>query len=627
MRCFDQTITGFAESGKKVLRVLEIGAGRCFFRDYGGRTRAQSDVSTGTGLLTRSLCNALEDRDDVIVEYVVSDVSFARANTAVASLPYLRASAKAYDLCRPLEEQGLSPCSFDMVVGFGVLHAVPDVESVLESLHRVLLPGGSLLVVELDGSDWKNTPGSLWTDMVFGGFSEWFGYTDGRDHPSISPDDWQRLTESAGFVEFQRSVEMGGGYEFLLTAQKSHTKRASFSVTNPGHHFLTYTFGMEIELQEQIKGFDVDGDISLWILATDGIDGDAAQGLVKSLSHEYANWGIHLGIFDSASDQSFRVDQILTYGDCLAHEIIVYFGEGGTARAPRVIPSVPPSPSSQFDLGNSDWKSTSSSLVRSQLPPLGDQQILVNIHCWSESISSYRGFSGTIVQSKYSVFKPDQRVVGIAHRQEVSNSLICSAGSVMVLDADDEADVFTEYATASAIVTLVLGPARIAGGIPDRPPLNVLLADEVAMSSKLGRLCSTIPSLIRARTTVIDDDESFDLILTSAQELARRPEIELWRGPIFVWDDVLRQMTSRDSWVLGHLVETPLRLAKVNGSISESPVISPRTLSRFVAPVPLDRKKTPLFSSSRAYLLVGGMSDLGVHIALWMYQVRDFLVL
>ena len=624
-RSFDQTITTFVESGKKVLRVLEIGAGKLFSLGFGSTGRAQSDISTGTGLLTRSLCGVLENRDDVIVEYVVSDVSFALANATVKSLSYLRASTKAYDLCRPPEEQGLSPCSFDMVVGFDVIHAAPNVENVLESLHRILIPGGSLLVVELDGNDWKNTPGSLWTDMVFGGFSEWFGYTDRRDHPSISPVGWESLTESAGFVDFQHSTEIGGGWEFLFTAQKSPAEEMSFGITAPDHHFLTYTFGKEIELQEQIRGFDVDKDISLWILATDGTDGDAAQGLVKTLSREYTNWGIHLGIFDRESDQSCRVDWILTYRDCLAHDTIVHFRKDGMACVPRVIPSVPPSPSNKFDPDNSDWKSASFGLVKSHLPSLKDQQILINIRFWSESISSYRGFSGTIVQAKHLAFKPGQRVVGIAHRQEVSNRLVCSAGSVMVLGADDEASVFTEYAIASAIVTLILGPARTMGGIPDKPPLKVLLADEVAVSSKLERFCSMIPSLIQTRTSVTDDDEEFDLILTSSKELAERPEIELWRGPIFVWDDVLRQMTSRDSWVLGHLVKTSLRLAKINSSISESPVINPRTLSRFMVPVPLDQKKTPLFSSSKAYLLVGGMSDLGVHFALWMYQVSGFL--
>ena len=83
----------------------------------------------------------------------------------------------------------------------------------------------------------------------------------------------------------------------------------------------------------------------------------------------------------------------------------------------------------------------------------------------------------------------------------------------------------------------------------------------------------------------------------------------------------------RDSWVLGHLVKTSLRLAKVGHSVFESPVINPGTLSRSMISIPLDQKTAPLFGSSKAYLLVGGMNDLGIHLVLWMYQVSDFLAL
>ena len=569
----------------------------------------------------------LERRDDVIIEYVVSDVSFALANATVKSLPYLRASPKAYDLCNSPEEQGLSPCSFDIVVGLHVIHAAPEVKSVLESLHRVLVPGGSLLVVELDGSDWKHTPGSLWTDMVFGGFSEWFGYTDGRNHPSVSPDGWERLAKSVGFVDFQHSTEIGGGWEFLFTTQKSPVEESSFGTRVPDHRFLTYTFGEELKLQEQISSFKVNEEISLWILAADGIDGDAARGLVKSLSREYTNWGIRLGIFDGGSDESSRLNWIKAYRDCLAHDTVVHFRKDGTAHVPRVVPSVAPPSSNEFDPGDSDWKSNSFGLVQSHLPSLREQQLLVDIQYWSESISSYRGFSGTIVQSRYFALKPGQRVVGLVHHQEVSNRLVCSASSVMALDADEEADLFTEYALTGAIVALALGPARTTGGTPDKPPLKVLLADEGAVTNKLRRFCSTIPSLIQTRTGAVDIDERFDVILTSTKELAERPEIGLWRGTIFVWDDALREMTSRDPWVLGHSVKISLRLAKVDRlARSESPVISPRTLCRFMVPLPLEQKAAPLFSSSKAYLLVGGMSDLGVHFALWMYQVSNLPV-
>ena len=563
----------------------------------------------------------------MIVEYVVSDVSFALANATVKSLPYLRASPKAYDLCRPPEEQGLSPCSFDMIVGLHAIHAAPEMESVLVSLHSVLIPGGSLLVVELDGSDWKHTPGCLWTDVVFGGFSEWFGYTDGRDHPSISPHCWERIARSIGFVDFQHSTEIGGGWEFLFTTQKSPARESYFGTNAPDYRFLAYAFGKELELQEQIKTLNINQDITLWILATDGTDGDAAQGLVKSLAREYINWSVHLGIFDSESGESSRVDWVMTYRDCLAYDTVVHFTKDGMAHVPRVMPSASPSSPVGFDPGNTDWRLASFGLVQNHLPVLLDQQLLVDIRHWSESILSYRGFSGTIVQSKYFTFKPGQRVVGLACDKEVSNRLICSAGSVMTLDNNEEADILTEYALTGVIAALVLGPARTTGGTPDKPPLKVLLADENTITGKVERFCSTIPSLIQTRTSAVDIDERFDLILTSSKELAERPETRLWRGSIFVWDDVLREMTSRDPWVLGHLVKTSLCLAKLRRPISESPVINPRTLSRFMVPLPLNYKTAPLFSSSKAYLLLDGMSDLGVHFALWMYQVCNFTVL
>ena len=557
----------------------------------------------------------LENRDDVMVEYVVSDVSFALANATVKSLPYLRAFPKAYDLCRPLDEQGLSPCSFDMVVGLQVIHAVPDVESVLKSLHQVLVPGGSLLIVELDGSDWKHAPASLWGDMVFGGFSEWFGYTDGRDHPSIAPDGWDRLTRSVGFVDFQSATEVGGGTEFFFTAQKSPDQAPLFDTNALGCHFITYIFGEELELQEQFKTFDIYQDISIWILATDGIDGEAAQGLVKALSREYSNWDMHLGIFDKETDKPSRVNLITTYRASLAHDTVIHFKKDGIAYVPRVVPSVPPSLSN--DLGPVDGDRISTSFLR-------DQQLLVDIRYWSESLSSYRGFSGTIIQSNCPTMEPSQRVVGIADHQGVTNKLICAAGSVMILNGDEEDVLFAECAVTSAIFTLLLGPARTADGTQDKPPLKVLIADEDATTVKLMRFRSTIPSLIQTRTTAVDIDEQFDVILTSSKELAKRPEIRVWHGALFVWDDVLGEVVSRDPWMLGHSIKTSLRLAKVDRLISES-FTNTKMHSQLTVPSPLYQKAALLFSPSKAYLLVGGVSDLGVHLALWMYQVGGFL--
>jgi len=108
--------------------------------------------------------------------------------------------------------------------------------------------------------------------------------------------------------------------------------------------------------------------------------------------------------------------------------------------------------------------------------------------------------------------------LGLTHHPEVSNGLIYLAGSVLVLDTDDEAEVFTEYALASAITTLVFGPAQTTGGTPDKPPLKVLLADGDAVTSRLREFARLFPpssKLGRAPLMMM----RFDLILTNSKEL------------------------------------------------------------------------------------------------------------
>ena len=82
---FHQTVTASADSGKKLLRVLEVGASNLFPPWAEEEIRTQANTSPGNGLPTRALCSVLERRDDVIVEYVVSGLSFALANATVSS--------------------------------------------------------------------------------------------------------------------------------------------------------------------------------------------------------------------------------------------------------------------------------------------------------------------------------------------------------------------------------------------------------------------------------------------------------------------------------------------------------------------------------------------------------------
>jgi acyl transferase domain-containing protein/NADPH:quinone reductase-like Zn-dependent oxidoreductase/SAM-dependent methyltransferase/acyl carrier protein len=160
-----------------------------------GRGLRILEVGAGTGGLTAHLLPALERG---LHSYTFTDVSaafFAGAMQKLAAFPEIE--TKTFDLEKPATEQGFEPGSFDFVVGTNVLHAVADVRSALRNLHGLLVPGGSLVFMDVA------TP-QLWTEAVFGLTSGWWRFTD-RDlrsvHPLLGRSQWEQLLQETGFAE------------------------------------------------------------------------------------------------------------------------------------------------------------------------------------------------------------------------------------------------------------------------------------------------------------------------------------------------------------------------------------------------------------------------------------------
>ena len=87
----------------------------------------------------------------MIVEYIASDTSSALANSALNNVSYGHTFAKTFNPSRPPQEQGIEACSFD-IINFHSLHAFPNIAKVLSSLRTLLVPGGTLCMVESDGT-------------------------------------------------------------------------------------------------------------------------------------------------------------------------------------------------------------------------------------------------------------------------------------------------------------------------------------------------------------------------------------------------------------------------------------------------------------------------------------------
>jgi hypothetical protein len=74
-RAFSGVLDALRESGKRSIRILEVGAGSSLLNEYWPEC---SSTFAGTGLLTYHLIDELkQNHPDLLVEYTVTDISYA----------------------------------------------------------------------------------------------------------------------------------------------------------------------------------------------------------------------------------------------------------------------------------------------------------------------------------------------------------------------------------------------------------------------------------------------------------------------------------------------------------------------------------------------------------------------
>ncbi|MEX1118204.1 MAG: SDR family NAD(P)-dependent oxidoreductase [Terrimicrobiaceae bacterium] len=160
-----------------------------------GRGLRILEVGAGTGGLASMVLPLLERG---LHSYVFSDVSasfFPSARQKLASFPEV--DFQVFNLEKPGTVQEFEAGSFDLILGTNVIHAVSDVRESLRHLHDLLVPGGSLVFVDVGSPH-------LWVNAVFGLTSGWWKFTDRDlrpDHPLLTRPQWESVLAGAGYSE------------------------------------------------------------------------------------------------------------------------------------------------------------------------------------------------------------------------------------------------------------------------------------------------------------------------------------------------------------------------------------------------------------------------------------------
>ncbi|KAJ6449449.1 hypothetical protein C8R45DRAFT_1084229 [Mycena sanguinolenta] len=615
-KAFAGFIDSLRTSGKRTLKILEVGA--------------------GTGLLTHHLIDELKRNPDLLVEYTVTDISYALVANLARSISYGLIIPKAYDIGKGPDEQGISSESYDVVVSLHVLHTAPNVRECLRSLQRLLVPGGVLLTVELDGTGWVGNPGSVWFDCIFGSFPEWFGYSDGRDHCSISPAIWKKHLEAVDYTNVQTSVDRSTtGHDFFFVAQKPHscsTGSSEHAIDSDRIH--RYKFGEEMDLQTRLRHHDPSDSIVIYILAMVGREADSAIGLCSALRREVPLWDIRLCILESQVDISNPIPLLSAHTTSFnSGENVVLFDRNGAAHVPRVALSpAPPDPSSHAK-------------------PNDSNHMTVRISHWAEMSGVYDGFVGQVDQGCHPGFHAGDVVGGVVW---------AASGDVIRVHADNIIPVaqsphanLAGNLLASVVISLIHLPPSTSkkrtGIAVQDDSFAQILAQRLSNSPQIRLLCSDFRNP--------NATERLDILLTDSSTYAQYPHLRRWlprTGKALLWDKLLAEK----------ILEDPVYIRKTLTSDSDCPTIphsiNGHTLSNGVhskpaltnehtspsLPVtngaklaftnghthsllsstndihaePLTARAAAPFRGDRVYILLGGIGGLGIDLAVWMYQ-------
>jgi hypothetical protein len=535
----------------------------------------------------------------------------------------------SFDPNQDLTSQGLSPWSYDIVVGIHALGFVEDLTRTLGYLHDLIVPGGFLILSEVGGGP---VPGATWIDAVFSPNGGWKGLSAGREYHRFDASTWRTTLHHNGFTA--SASDDPSELFIVLRAQRDALNISAFphstidtnqkdlhTVTFPSPHHALDLYDLVSDLERSPT------PETLWIEATnDTVVGAAARGFTRSLRQEGLNTDIRLVLFDTCLRPDSRTAILRYFAGFSNLEKEVFVNADGNLLVPRIVlrPPVLDTPTAEFP---KQWKFDA--LTSSLHPSLESPQaggVLVQILSVS-SFGSLRGVVGVVQASRCASWVPGTRVVGVS-ASELSNVATFVEGEIAELPAN--ADVHTTSTTVVPLLVLALALGSHLVHTERLIGQRVHIAVDDSLSEGIRHVWEIL-NLDPAALIAVPESLSTStvVIATAGSDSAALQALTNRLSPnasLFVWDDPVSGVyprLQRERWLAGDVLQKYL------------PTVSaPRALARYAVSGKAPKEYLPttyqistpmLFDPERVYLLVGGIGSLGIHLSLWLYTVCGFV--
>ena len=152
------------------------------------------EIGAGTGATAWSVMHAIGNAYE---SYTYTDISTGFFDNAAEKFADFSAKMifKPLDVEKPVDKQGFTEHSYDIVIAANVLHATRSLKDTMMHARSLLKPGGFLVLLEATGHD------VLRLNFIMGGLPGWWlGESDGRKwHPGLTPTNWDGLLRETGF--------------------------------------------------------------------------------------------------------------------------------------------------------------------------------------------------------------------------------------------------------------------------------------------------------------------------------------------------------------------------------------------------------------------------------------------